>query len=368
MSNQNAVDLLMTGEETIIAIINQANKTQFSTSTAGLIIGAPRASVDEAYNTDIEVTFPVPPSAGDPEPDPVMGEMHYNRLDYGRLFAGKNIRLRDAATPYDTVADLLPLITAEARIALELGDIIDGPIPAGDYPKAVIIKAAPTSLRFLGQFSVELLAPIVADTSFITAPVQTANSTPSVNSLKTDGTLFAGTGEIATAMAVATNGEIEVIGAARLLKVNQGIPAQEGVYNLNIGDQADWTLPFGFRLLDTRNGDKITDLYTCTFKVTAPGGGTLDFELKRQYGRLSLVDAANQLTIEDPALYNDAQSLFQTIQRVAFYKSKLGSLDVNAAGAPYGVFEVEVKAVRKTAPADPVFVAFEVNVEGIPFA
>lgn len=368
MSNQNAIDLLMTGPETLVAIINLANKTQFEVTDPKLVIGSPRPSVDQTYNTDIEVTFPVPPSAGDADPDPVTGEVHYNRLDLGRLFANKNIRIRDLATPHNNVHDLLTAITGEARVALEADDIVDAVIPAGPYPKAVLFKATPESLRFVGQFSIELLAPIVENTSFITAPVTNLNSTPSIGSLKTDGTLVAGTGEIATALAVASNGEIEVFGGARLLKVNQGIPSANGIYSLNIADQGDWTLPFGFRLLDGRNGDKITDLYTCTFKVTAPGGGTLNFELKRQYGRLSLVDAANNLIIEDPALHNDAQTLYQAIQRVAFYKSKLGSLDVNSAGAPYGTYEVEVKAVRKSAPTDPVFVAFDVEVEGLPVA
>lgn len=365
MSNQNGVDLLLTGEETIVSIINLANKTSYEAGQAGLVVGAPRPSADENYNTDIEITFPIEPTAGDPEPDPVTGELHYNRLDLGRLFAHKTLRVRDGGAAHDTIHDLLIPLLGEARVLLEPADIVDGPIAAGAYPKVIVLKAAPVSLRFVGQFSVEVLEPITDDTSFIVAPVVTANSTPSQAALKTNGTLVAGTDQIATAMFVATNDEIEVAAAARHAQFNQGIPSNgDGNYLINVADLGDWTIPFSFLLKDKRNADKITDLYDCTVKITAPGGGMLNFELKRQYGKLALVDTANNLTIDDPALYNDAQSLYQSIQRVAYYKGKLGSLDLNAAGSPYGIFEVEVKAQRKSGGA-PVLVAFEVHVEGM---
>jgi hypothetical protein len=363
MSNQSGVDLLLSGEDTIAAIVNLANKTQHEAES--LVIGAPRPSADENYNTDIEITFPIEPTALDPEPDPVTGEFHYNRLDLGRLFAHKNIRVRDGGVAHNNVHDLLIPLQAEARILIEASDIVDAPIGAGAYPKALILKATPTSLRFVGQFSIEILEPITDDDSFLVAPVVTENTTPSQAALKTDGTLVAGQNEIASAMIVASNGEIEVAGAARHSQFSQGIPAAEGVYHINVADRGDWSIPFSFLLLDKRNGDRITDLYDCTVKITAPGGGMLNFELKRQYGKLALVDTANNLTIDDPALYNDAQTLYQAIQRVTYYKNKLGSLDLNDVGAPYGIFEVEVKAVRKSGGA-PVLVAYEVDVTGMP--
>ena len=364
MSNQSNPGLLLTGEETITAIVNMANKTQFVASD--LIIGNPRSSADQSYNTDIEVTFPIAPTAGDPAPDPVTGEMHYNRLDLGRLFAKKNIRLRDGGVPHAQVHDLLSEILSEAPILLEPADIVDSAIPAGDYPKAVILKATPESLRFIGQFSIEIAAPVVESTGFLTEPAQQANVTPSGAAVKTDGTLFAGQNEIATAFLLSTNSEIEVAGAARLFKLNQGIPSAEGVYHINVADNGDWTLPFSFLLKDKRNGDKITDLYDCSVKITAPGGGVLNFALQRLYGKLALVDSANNLTVDDPANYNEDETLYQSIQRVTFYKSKLGSLQLNSAGSPYGIFEVEIKAVRKNGAFSPVFVSYEVQVEGLP--
>lgn len=365
MSNaEKAVDLLQTGEQTIAEIINLANKTNFVHTD--LTIGAPRASADESYNTDIEVTFPIEPTAGNPDPEPVTGELHYNRLDLGRLFQGRSIRIRDTVSPYASVNALIAPLLEEARVGFDTTDFADNAIPASAYPKTVLIKAAPLSLRFVGQFSIELLEPITDDASFVTAPVVTENGTPSQMALKTDGTLFFGEGNLATRMAVASNGEIELAGAVRMLGYNQAIQSKDDVYHVNIGDSADWTMPFSFALLDKRNGDRITDLYNCSIKVTAPGGGVLNFELKRQYGRLLLVDSANQLKIENPAAYNDAQTLFQELQRVTFYKSKLGTLSLNAAGAPYGTFQIELRAVRKVGAVDPVVVSYTAEIAGLP--
>lgn len=364
MSNADkAVDLLLTGEETVTEIVNMANKTTFTFDQ--LILGAPRPSADEGYNTDLEITFPVPPTAGDPAPPPVTGEMHYNRLDLGRLFSSKSIRLRD--NNFTTVRDLITALLEEARLKFDLDDLEDSAIPAVAYPRTVVLKAEKLSLRFVGQFSLEILEPVVADTSFITVPAVVENTTLSQMARKTDGTLFKGEGHTAEQMYVASNGEIEVGGAARLLNYSQGIPAVGGTYTLNIADQGDWSVPFSFALLDTRNGDHITDLYDCTVKITVvESNAVLNFLLKRQYGKLAMVDAANVLTVEDPATHNDAQTLYQDITRTTFYKNKLGSLSLNAAGSPYGQFNVELKAVPKDVGLDPVVVAFTVDVEGLP--
>lgn len=367
MSKQNdkAADLLIPGDEYLIELINANNGTTYTVEQVndGIVIGSPRVSADEAYNTDIEITFPVPPSPGNGDPDPVTGELHYDRFDLGRLFAEKNIVLRDNS--YTTVADLLEPLLGEVRLAFGEDDLTQATLPT-TFPKRVVLHANPISLRFIGQFSIEIIEPITPDTSFLITPTITPNTTPSNKALKRDGsgTLHTGTGHSPAALFKATNNEIEVCGGARLYNIPMVFSSVDGEYRLNIADSADWTFLYSFALLDKRNADRLTDLYDCSVKVTAPGGGVLDFELKRQYGKLALVDEDNELTIDDPAATNEDQTLYQDIQRVTYYKGKLGSLPVNAAGAPFGTYEIELRAVRKTGGQDPVVVTFDVVVTG----
>lgn len=362
MSNaEKTVDLLKTGTETIIELINLNNKTHYE--DGDVEIHAPRASADEAYNTDIECTFPVEASAGNPDPEPVTGELHYNRLDLGRLFEGKNIRIRD--NDYENIFDLIAPIAEEVRVQFEQDDLVDGAL-AGAYPRNVLIKAAPESLRFVGQFSVEILEDEADDAGFLVAPT-TVRGAPSQAALQADGTLVTGQGIPSGQFFVATNGEIEIAASAQIYRspYAQAATVGQDEYQLNVSDQDDWTIPFSILLKDTRNGQRITDVYDVNLRIEAPGGGELFFALTRQYGRLSLVDEDNELKVEDQAAYNEAQTLFQSALRVFTYKGKLGQQDVNNVGSPYGTYIVTLTANRKVGSAADVVVTFDVIVEGI---
>jgi hypothetical protein len=365
MSNSDkAADLLVPGAQYLADLINENNKTSYTPSD--LIIGPPRASADQAYNTDVEVSFLLEPTLEDPTPDPVMGELHYLRFDLGRLFAKRSIKLRDNG--YQTIRDLIAPLAEEVRIQFENEDIVDGPIPAGS-PKSLIIQADPLSLRFIGRFSIDIVDPIVPDTSMIISPVVVPNTMPARMAMKSDDTLFYGNGNLSGGMLVAGNGEVEVAGAARLSTYrgvfNSTLVENKHTYHLDIADISDWTLPFSFALINKRNGDLLTDLYYCAVKITAQqGGGYLNFVITRQYGKLILWDAVNNLTVSDILTYNDEQTLFQNILRVTAFKHKLGSLTCNAIGAPYGVFDVEISAARKTEDQPTVTVAFRVVVSG----
>lgn len=363
MSNSDKVaDLLILGEAYLTDLINRNNRTSFAPED--LVFGLPTSSADEVYNTDIEVTFPVEPTSTDPTPDPVTGDLHYQRFDLGRLFSNRSIQLRDSED-YLTTRDLRTALLGEARINLEAADIVDTAIPAGS-PKRVIIVADPNSLRFFGKFSLDLVEPIEPDTSFITAPEITANTTPAPMGMKYDNTLFFETGHQSGAMLKSSNQEIEVAGAVRIRDYNGVFNSTDSTYRVNVADNADWTIPFSFALTDKRNADHITDIYTCTVKITASqGGGYLNFELRRLYGQLVLVDDENELFLYDPACYNQSQTLFQNIVRVMMFKHKLGSLTCNAIGAPYGTFTVELKAVRKTNDEPPVIVTYTAIVDGL---
>ena len=360
---EQVVDLLMSGDDFLVDLINRQNGTSFT--PAQLVIGSPTKSADAVYNTDIDVTFPAVPVPGESQPEHPIGELHYARFDLGRLFAHRSIRIRDQG--YSTHRDLIEALVREVRLRFDMEDLVDTTIPAGPYPKSILLRADDLSLRFVGQFSVDLLEPIEADPSIITPVVESVNTTLAPMALKRDGTMINGTSNPGGGFVKASNGEIEVAAAARLVRVSTLFPNVDGVYHLNVGDNADWNIPHSFALVDDRNGDHITDLYDCTLKITAlESNGVLTFNLRRLYGHLAMVDDANDLKIQDEGTSNEAQTLYQDIQRVSFYKGKLGSLSVNAQGAPYGRFRVEVKAIRLDNSVPPVEVSFEVDVEGLP--
>lgn len=376
MSNQDKVaDLLVPGHQYLLDRINATNGTTYTMEQVSeadpdkkLIIGAPRASAEEPYNTDIDVTFPPAEVAGEVG-DAVIGELHYERFDLGRLFAARNIVLHDKG--YVTHRDLIAPLLEEVRLQFDDEDLpIAAVIQPGDFPKTIVVRADPLSLRFTGQFSLTLLAPVEADTSIVEEPIVTANAEVSKKAQRSvrgaPPELLAGSGNPTGALFVAGNKELEVASGARLYQNTALINAIGNKYALNVGAPGDWTIVYSIALLDNRNGLHITDLYDCGLKITAPGGGVLDFKLVRRYGRLHFVDSANELIIDDPAAYNDDQTVYQDIQRVTFYKNKLGTLPVNGAGAPLGTYEVELRAARKDGAFDDVVVGYTVEVTGIP--
>ncbi len=375
--NEKVADLLIPGQQFLLDRINATNGTNYtldqleeSDPALRMVIGAPKASADEVYNTDIEVTFPPAEVAGEVG-DSVTGELHYERFDLGRLFKNRQIVLIDKG--YVSQRDLIPAMLEEVQLAFDPEDLpINALIPTGDYPKTVVMRADPLSLRFTGQFSLTLQAPIQADTSFIEEPAVTANTAVNNKASRqsTDRTigpreLLIGSGNPTGGLFVATNKELEIAAGARLYKNPLIVPSSNGKYVHNVGSQGDWNIVYSIALLDNRNGLHITDLYDCGLKVTAPGGGVLHFKLVRRYGRLHFVDSANDLIIDDPAAANEDQTVYQDIQRVFFYKNKLGTLPQNAAGAPLGTYDVELRAARKDGSFDDVVVGFTVEVGGI---
>lgn len=373
-ANQKEADLLVPGQQYLLDRINETNGTNFTLAqieetdpAKALIIGAPRASAEVPYNTDIDVTFPPTEVAGEVG-DQVIGELHYERYDLGRLFASRNIRLHDKG--YTTLRDLIPALLEEVRLKFDAEDLpITAMIPEGDYPKSIVVRADPISLRFTGQFSLTLLEPVEEDTTFIEDPAIVPNAAVSTKAQKSvpgeAPTLLIGTGNPVGGLFVSSNKELEVAAGARLYQNPNLIQAVGDKYHLNVGGPGDWNIVYSIALLDERNGLHITDLYDCGLKITAPGGGVLHFKLLRRYGRLHFVDAANELIIDDPATFNDTQTVYQDIQRVSFYKNKLGSLPVNSAGAPLGTYDVELRAARKDGSFDDVVVGFTAEVAGL---
>lgn len=364
-----SIELIHGGEETIVQLLNQENGTSYTVSD--LIIGAPTSSADVDYNTDIDITIKkeaLPEAVVLPEGETgLLVPIHYNRLDLGRLFLNKHLTLRFAEGETIDIVSIAAKIKDEVKVVFETvagdADLVPVTVDSTKLPTSVLLRAADTSLRFTGQFAVDVAKAIVQDTSIIT-PVEEVVNAPIAAplALKADGTLAAGTGNPNGKLIVADNGELEIAAGARLYKNANLIAPSENSYAVVVGEAGDWNLPYSFALLNKKNGSTITDLYDISLKVTATtGGGVLNFALKREYGKLVFVDTANDLRIVNGFVAGD-QSVYQDIQRLSAYKQAFGSVETNEAGALLGDYTVEAKAVRKQATGiDPVVVTYTVS-------
>ncbi|QVD49347.1 hypothetical protein LUCX_277 [Xanthomonas phage vB_XciM_LucasX] len=361
MSDSNkTADLTTSGEQFVVDLINAANATSFEASD--VVIGAPSVSADEKYNTDIEVTHTVTPDDG--QPTPVTVEYHYHRFDLARLFANRSIEIVN--NNYTTVADLLAPLATEARVVFESTDLVQANLPTGDYPRAVVLKANPMSLRFTGQFSIDLLEAKAVDDSFITEPVITPNATPSqILRSPEHGTLLANN-QSAEKLFVASNGEVELFVGARLGKVDYAVGSRNDEVVLDISDQGEWNIPFGAALLKKTNSKRLTDRYAVSLKITAAqGGGVINLALTRKFGRLYLIDTANQIEQHHEEATNADQSLYTDVLYINHVKRKFGSLTLNPAGSPYGDFQIEFKAVDLADASNTLTLAFTAKVKGL---
>lgn len=113
---------------------------------------------DHVMNTQVTVK-PIGTVPGLKEPKNV----YYNRLNlalFGKKFGGKNGVLDVQDSSFTTIAQLLPQINAAFGTAMDVTDIVDGPIPAG---KKLVIKAHPTSFVYFGQFQLNVLPDATGD-------------------------------------------------------------------------------------------------------------------------------------------------------------------------------------------------------------
>lgn len=364
-----SIELIHSGEETVTQLVNMQNDKNFAVSD--LIIGAPSSSADPDYNTDIDITIKkeaLPEEVTLPEGEVGLTQQyHYNRLDLGRMFANKHLVLRfaegetiDALAIADKIKDEVKLIFDTAAGD---ADLVQVTVDNTKLPTTVLLRASATSLRFTGQFAVDVAKAIVQDTTII-VPIEEVPDAPiaAAGALKTDGTLAVGTGNPNGKLIVASNGELEIAVGARKYKNPTLVAPEENNYALVVGETSDWNIPHSFALLNKKNGSVITDLYDISLKITAAvGGGVLNFALKREYGKLVFVDTANNVRVINGFVSKD-QSVYQDIQRLSAYKQAFGSAETNEAGGLLGEYTVEAKAVRKQATGiDPVVVTFTVN-------
>lgn len=191
------------------------------------------------------------------------------------------------------------------------------------------------------------------DLSFLTAPVVTVDTLPSEAARKPGmEVLKHSTGNPATDMVVATNGELELALALRYYRVKQtfGVSDGDSHYNINLDESsfkpADWSWVYSLVLVDVRNGNCITDLYDVRMEVKFLAGNTLEFIGKFDNGVFHFIEEANMLDIVDNTT-DGTGSICQNIQRVTFYKEQLGVLEFGVDGAPIGDYSIKLTATRK---------------------
>lgn len=209
------------------------------------------------------------------------------------------------------------------------------------------------------------------DRSILYPPISSPNTVAPSSALKEDGTLIHGSGNPASSMVVARNGEISLAGACRFYRRSDAFPAtvidSDGIYEINVNQslyvqKKDWTWTYSISMDDTRNSANICDLYDISLEVrNLTNGKWMRYAGSFSEGQFVLYDARNDVRIVDNTT-NANGSLCQNIQRITFYTSQfkpaLGSLN----GSPIGDYEFTLTAVRKKGDVPPVVAKWKASV------
>lgn len=359
----------MTGEEYLLALINKQNGTAHDLTTA--ILGAPMASVDEGYNTDIEVTF----ISQEPGESDAMVEFHYNRFDLGRMFGTKELVFPplDSSAPSSWVDLISNHLAGEMDITIYQDDVIVEDRGNGNY----LVKASPTSLRFIGVFSFttqEIGQATEGNIGAVTveqraeAPVRLCNTVKDeIQGTATHALRLPNMGKRAVNQAVAQNGEIAVVSS--ILSAHPHVdplaPDAAGKRWARVGDSDKWYIYIGFGLLGTPDRFSLEQLYDCTFEVKSLSTNSyIAFKLVRQDGKVYMIDTVNNTRFQVEYAEGTKNSQLHTYIDADFYRRLLGStLERNAEGALLGDFQVTLKALRRYGNHPEVSLSYEVSVQ-----
>lgn len=140
-------NLNQSGKQIIVDMINEANT--LTLTPAEVTFGTPEPNAPAAErNTDLLVTI-----------DSVQSTIHYNRLDLAVLAQGAEFPEFAADEVGADIHSLLPAINTVLGIKLEAVDVQNAALDksAGEWPRAVVIRATDASLCYFGQFSIDLV-------------------------------------------------------------------------------------------------------------------------------------------------------------------------------------------------------------------
>ncbi len=215
----------------------------------------------------------------------------------------------------------------------------------GDFPPVVIEWAA---------------SVIDSDMSMLVDPTVTAGAALNAVAVKPNNTqLLISSGNPSEQMIVARNGEAELAGACRYYRNGTIIAPTlvNGVqsYSINVQDSPfnglkDWTWVYSLALVNTKNGQALTDVYDVTMTVRAPTG-ELIFVGSYKDSKFHMIDEEHDLDIDDNLVTPGGQ-VTQNIQRVRFYGAELGDVELGAnSKSPVGTYTFELRANRKIGDA-----------------
>ena len=370
------IDKSLTESQNIAKLLKESNP-RFKYSLDTLTFGQPQPSEEEGYNTSILA------QAISEAPFTGSHTYNYNRLDLG--VNGLDPALGTTLTVSEEDDEGAVQFKALAYFRLRQDSVTFGEyVPAGNEPGILEIISVTDSLLYLPSSVVielvkssedpEDLADIADNTDLDGFDPESSVPTPeyvhdpivepapvSSGETKPNGTLLNGTGNPATDMTVAYNGELSLATSGRLFQSQTTVAPVNNVYDLTLQDNQDWNFPISVALLNTDAGSVITDLYEVEFFIrNAQNNNEVRFKLVRTEGGYNWYSQDRDLTITDNSVSED-QTVVQNIQRARFYAEQLGVTEFNGFGAAMGEYDLGFVAKRIDTYIDPIETVVRVN-------
>lgn len=325
---QKTQNLRVPGPQFICDMINLNNKGA-NLAPADVTIGVPVKSADERYNTDLVVTIPNGAETADVE-------YHYQRFDLGEVLSRRELIFPANGISY--VNDIAAKISETLAIEFDADDLINSAVEPTSFPHVVVVKAAPSSLRFVGQFSVELTK--ADDRTALTAVAVTNNVTLSdslEHRLSNDRTSYqlATNGEISIGLSFGTSSSEQIL--------NPATAFADGKVTLNLGQQDTWYISPFLSLVSLNNGAALNEQYDVELTIEAAGREPLVMTGSYAGGRYRFNSTESGMYIRSgTSTVSQHIDFFETSRLV----TPLELTNVNSNESPLGDFVVKLKATR----------------------
>lgn len=346
----------------VVELINKDNSLPY---TVDMLNFGPVVVLPEDHNSlrDVSVYLTPTPTANR------KGErtVYYNRLDLGILF-GINPSLEYGSITNE--ASIIALLNDTYDTAFSIDDLfvveyVDG--PPETVPETITFEAKPGSYAFKGSVVFSLVETLIdlADEILITQlnglvypdgtidhlvdPFSSPNETLPSEATNGSGRMWIGTGNPAENFVVASNGEITVGITARRSGANPPlVPVNNGVMELMLAPDGDWTFPYSVSLAGEAIGIKVTDLYNVRIVLRSDSGDQATFILTEDDEGMFWDVASEEITITDDYI-SETGDIIQNIQRLSHLPLSFANTPKSLADVPTGMFTLSVIANRKDA-------------------
>lgn len=284
----------------------------------------------------------------------------YHRIDVAVLFKPQYRRVVGVGVELST--DLVPILNARFGLALETGDIIAEPIDTTTLPVTYRLKMAPNCYAFIGEVDLDLIQDLPDLNDLITVDLLDGFHYPSdpvvavqaPEYVTQNGDLLVGAGIQGGTMTRGINDELEIfVGAYNTDFGVWGMTTPvANLYEINIGNDSEWSLAFGLALLEEGRGNDLVTLYDTKINIEYNNNsGTLEsvvLDLKKDGNNALLWGVSDGL----PDITNSATQQRYMIQTAISATSLAFAWPTsvkNGIGAPTGEFIISVAAKAKNA-------------------